>query len=469
MSRIFSGLLFLPFLILLPNLISGTIPFWFDPARDLLLALDNLKKPTLIGPPTGIPGLFYGPFWIWFLSIPLIFSRNPRLADFIVLMIPYCIFFPLLFHALFKKDRAVTLIMWGFLFLSGTLGSYALFIWNPRLAPLFYLILAFLIIHKRSILTDLAAGLIAGLILNIHISFGIGVFLATTIFLAVSPKRLLPFLAGLLVTFIPTIIFEIRHGFNQTNALVNTLTNGFLYNSAVVGVTGFTKEQIFSYTWSLIPKIFQLPSLLVGIILLAILLKRPRLLANEKRLFLYLTLTLISVLLLYLTSKNPVWDYHFIGVDIVIFLLLTILISKWKLLKIGLGVWVVILAIIFIRKEYFLPKPHPFEFSNLSTKEHIVSTIYQDAQKEKFDISIYDPAIYTYDYDYLLGWIGKDKYDFVPEKDRQEMLTKYLIIPKTLPTTKTDFINYRSPGNIYKTAKTWDIPDGTTIIKRVKK
>ena len=68
-SLAFSLFFLFPLFLSLKNIIQGNIPFWFDNARDFLLALGNLEKPTLIGPPTGIPGVFYGPYWIWLLSI----------------------------------------------------------------------------------------------------------------------------------------------------------------------------------------------------------------------------------------------------------------------------------------------------------------------------------------------------------------------------------------------------------------
>jgi len=60
-------------------IISGNISFWYDPARDMLSAWDNLHKLTLIGSTSGIPGIFYGPYWIWLLSIPIFFSKDPVL------------------------------------------------------------------------------------------------------------------------------------------------------------------------------------------------------------------------------------------------------------------------------------------------------------------------------------------------------------------------------------------------------
>src|SRR6187551_3411896 len=79
----------------LHNVFSASIPFWYDPARDMLMGWDNLHKFTLIGPTTGIPGLFYGPYWIWMLSLGELFSKDPRIVILIVATLPYLILFPL--------------------------------------------------------------------------------------------------------------------------------------------------------------------------------------------------------------------------------------------------------------------------------------------------------------------------------------------------------------------------------------
>src|SRR5690349_8799468 len=100
-------LLLIVFSILLPlatslHLLLLGVNFWYDPARDLMSAWDNLSKLTLIGPTSGIPGLFYGPYWIWLLSFGLLFSKNPGIVTFIVATIPYLILFPLVWFQ-FRK------------------------------------------------------------------------------------------------------------------------------------------------------------------------------------------------------------------------------------------------------------------------------------------------------------------------------------------------------------------------------
>src|SRR5438046_2413526 len=85
---------FLPAIIIIYKTLSGSFPLWYDIARDLLSALANFQKPTLIGPTSGIPGVFYGPYWIWLLSFAQIFSHDPRIITLLVATIPYLFLFP---------------------------------------------------------------------------------------------------------------------------------------------------------------------------------------------------------------------------------------------------------------------------------------------------------------------------------------------------------------------------------------
>src|SRR5574342_726111 len=99
---IFALILLVPFILVLKTVLSGNIDLWYDNARDLLMALDNQRKLTLIGQPTGIPGLFYPPYWIWILSIGLFFSKDPKIVTLLVAALPYLIIFPLIWFRFSK-------------------------------------------------------------------------------------------------------------------------------------------------------------------------------------------------------------------------------------------------------------------------------------------------------------------------------------------------------------------------------
>src|SRR3989344_163041 len=113
----------LPFIIALHSISVGNIPFWYDPARDFLLGQDNIKKLTLIGPTSGIPGIFYGPYWIWLISLGQLVSKDPRVVVFLILAIPYMVIFPFVLFR-FKKIFGISTIIILWLYFSFSSGLY---------------------------------------------------------------------------------------------------------------------------------------------------------------------------------------------------------------------------------------------------------------------------------------------------------------------------------------------------------
>ncbi|MBL7159626.1 hypothetical protein ISS85_04065 [Candidatus Microgenomates bacterium] len=495
-SLAFSLFFLFPLFLSLKNIIQGNIPFWFDNARDFLLALGNLEKPTLIGPPTGIPGVFYGPYWIWLLSISLIFSKDPRFATILVSIIPYFTLFPYLLWKLSKllKNNSYLLIWPLFIF---NYESYVTFLWNPHPAPLIFLMLIYLTItvfsqKKNKALKMMLVGLTAGFLTNFHMSFGIGT--TGTIFLyfiinafislkgVVNVKRaflkacfdLGALMLGVFVAFLPFFIFEIRHGFNQIKAIGHTIIMSTLYNSAVVGQIGLKKPEIIYQFFKPLNQVFKMPKHFSYFIVLTIIvfvyyqLKKQNIsfIKIEKKLLCLLFLFTFGIFCLFLSSKNPVWTYHFIGFEMIVLILIALIASKFKYLKFGLLCWSIILVLSNFVKIIESPITNPLTLSSLSTKKHITEKIYQDANQDSFAVFTYSSAIYTYDYDYLFTWLGEDKYSCQPEKEQSEAKFIYLIIPQTKKAILQDFINYKTPNKNYETVKEWKIPDGTIIVKR---
>lgn len=150
----------------------------------MLLGLDNLQKPTLIGPPSGIPNEFYGPYWIWLISAALTISRDPRFVTFFVEAIPYFVIFPFVLYRFSKilKKEIVLMIFVVFTFSF----NYKFFLWNPHLAPLFYLSFVYMLLKSDFIsLKPLnivwigLSGFLLGLVMNFHLSFGLGLMVSS--------------------------------------------------------------------------------------------------------------------------------------------------------------------------------------------------------------------------------------------------------------------------------------------------
>jgi len=482
------------------NILNGYSAFWFDPARDFILALANLNKISLIGSPTGIPGVFYGPYWIWLISFAMLATKDPSLIIIILLVMPYFIIFPALllkFQKFFPKGIIIALL-WLFYLSSG---NYIIQIWNINYAPLIFLAITNLVVVfskldrlKYKLFCIFATAALNALLINFNFSFGFAVTISTAIFIAILQLQKVLFnkanlntkiltvvsvfftyFLGLLLIETPIIIFEIRHNFLQTKAIIRTLTEAILYNSAVVGQTGqkkyeilnsiiFTKPARFLAVNTLVLKVIYI--FLVFLIIYTFAKRKEITIQIPKILTIYLLLTTLVTALIYTSSKNPIFDYHFAGLEIVILFLTGIVVKNNSYLRKLLYIWVLLLAMqnifSFIKYYNFVQ----YKGTPLWLKTAIVKTVYEDAGRNQFQAFAYSPAIYTYDYDYLFYWLGT-YYKTQPIQNTR-VNTIYLIIPDSSKDIYYDFINYKTPNTQYKSKKIWVMIDGTTILKRVK-
>ena len=484
----------LPLTSSLRSVILGTFPFWFDPARDLLLAWGNINKITLIGPPSGIPGIFYGPYWVWWLSTSMVISKDPRWVDFMTLTLPYFTIFPFIlykFHRIFGK--IVVVILW--LLFIFAFQNYTTYIWNPHLAPLITLIIMYLLISInyydqniiKTILKILFAGICLGLLINFHISFGSTVFLGSIVFLIVNAfvnyfsykkngslyqfSLILIFILGILCTYILFFSFEMRHGFQQLRVLFTV----FSTNHSLVGYQGLSKQLIISLFFGKIGDILSISSLLANIffitsfiiVIAQIKFKKVMLSSEEGKLILLSFCVGVSTLSVYLLSKNPIWNYHFIGVEIIFLLVLGVFLKKIPVIRYIALVWVIYL---YVHGSYqFIQNlsSDPSTITSASTEEHVVNIIYKNSEHKPFAVYSYNSAIYTYEYDYLFRYVGEKNHLPQPINSFSNPTYIYLILPSQTTPVLQDFVHSHIPQN-YKVKDTWVMNDKTEIIKAVK-
>lgn len=364
--------------------------------------------------------------------------------------------------------------------------GYTTQIWNPYLAPLFFLILIYLVVFtstkkldRLTIFRVFLIGILSGLVINFHISFGIGVTLGTLVFLLITTvhnnksdvfKLTITFFLGLLFTFIPFLLFESRHGFNQIKTAMMTISSA----GAVVGQTGLSKNQILLHFFAKFSELLGVPggfsymilTLSTLLFLYLIVRKQIKFRDEEKKLLFLLATIFITILTIYLISKNPVWPYHFIGVEMIFLFLIALICKKIPLIKNLLGIWVMILLIIntttFV-KSFYTSSAN----ASLNIEKQVVTTISHDAKEKTYTVFIYNSSIYTYDYSYVFNWLVKKAVPFDPGQIPTDSALVYLVIPADYKRSK-DFIQYRTPDTNYKTSNQWTFPDGTMVVKRQK-
>ena len=486
-----------PIIAIFHKIVTGDIAFWYDPARDMLSSLANLNKFTLIGPPSGIPGIFYGPYWIWFLSFGQLFSYDPRFVTMVVLTLPYLLLFPFILSRFSKIFSPFTIILLWLLFLL-SFSEYMTKLWNPYPAPLLILLVIYLQFIKKkntslkNVFLTFGVGFTAGLVTNFHLSFGIGILFGLLLYQIgeiffyfyknndkgkVALHKIFElglFFLGLFLSFLPFIIFELRHQFLQTKTLFNALT----HYGGVVSLKGLSQIDILQLFFKRGAELLHIPFILaIFVVVFFIGLYGYRFKKRhdgQKKLEIKLLLILLAlsvvILFIYLTAKNPVWSYHFIGVEILFLLLIGILLNRSKYFQISLCVWVLYLiassGLTFLQSL----RGHPENIAgNLVAAESIVNKIDKESNNQPYVVFAYSPSIYIYEYTYLFKWLYQKEVPYDPGQVQSGSNLVYLIIPNSAKSMYNSFIEYRSPAKQYRTARSWTMQDGTVILERIKK
>ncbi|MCL4385949.1 MAG: hypothetical protein M1326_06530, partial [Cyanobacteria bacterium] len=452
--------------------------FWYDPVRDLLSAWDNLHKITLIGPTSGIPGIFYGPYWIWILSVGVWFSKNPRFTYLLVATFPFCILFPLVLLKFSRIFKISTIILLWFFFICSDGWGYAVSLWNLNLSTLFLLVLAYLAMTTdfsksgtKLWVKSILIGLIAGLIFNFNMALGSAVitgafiFMLIQYFLIINKQKkhlknlgqglliLLSYIIGLILIFLPFFFFELRHGFQQIRVFIKALTT----LGAIVNIRVLDQKEILSIFFGRFGYIlhtnwwgvYLLEIFAVLIFLWLVYKKKIKLNVEERRLIFFLLLLSGAILFIYLTAKNPIWSYHFIGTEVIFLLLIGLIVDKINIFKLILFIYVVYLVfgmVMVVNRSFHT---NLLLSSSLYTKEHIVDIINSNANNKEYTVFAYSSSIYTYDYSYLFRWKYKKDLPFDPGQIKMGAKLVYLIIPNDPKVIREDFINYRT-RNIFK-------------------
>jgi len=270
----------------LPFIIDRTFVFQFDHGKDSLAILEMIvsRSPTLIGPWTSIPGLFFGPGW-YYLLFPgyLLSSGDP--ASAVVTMILLGLVQIFFVQKYFGLNAAILVSTVPAFF------SIAQSAWNPfPMTMVSFAILAVLkVLEKNKILT-IKKSLILGLFSSIgfHFSSAFAIFYPLFILLSLLLKKI-PFklrhisifLVALCFGFIPQVIFEFRHNFMQTRSIISYLNSQVGSDSGIVELWQIFGASIGEYKLASLPNIFgassmvseiifyfSLSSLLIGIFLM---------------------------------------------------------------------------------------------------------------------------------------------------------------------------------------------------------
>src|SRR3972149_12110870 len=118
---------------------SNSFAFTYDVGRDMLAVSDiaSLNKIPLIGATTGLPGVFYGPWWYYMLTpFFIIFSGNPQGIAFVMALVGVITIIAGYFLGKALGGNFLGLSLAVLISVSAILISLSSQIWNPNIVPI---------------------------------------------------------------------------------------------------------------------------------------------------------------------------------------------------------------------------------------------------------------------------------------------------------------------------------------------
>jgi len=421
--------------------VDKILGFYFDQGRDALVIWDLIYKGEffLIGPTTGLAGIFRGPYY-YYLIAPFYFLGSGSPVWPSVFLAVTTIFAGLLGYILGKKIvgreagiifAVISSFSFNIIFASRWLSNP-----TPMLALSMILVWAMIKVTEGKKWGWPVIALTSGLSLfNFGSSGELFYFPAIFIFLVWQWKNR-PDLKNLIIsvilftlTFAPLVLFDLKHEGILRNNIISTFGQE---KSFVVPSMNFISERTKIYYDIFTNKIFQsrgeIETYMLGAAGVIFLVLLPGLFKDKGfRVVLLLLLSATIGLYFYQGNYGVLYDYYMTGYYLIFILLFSLVLGKaWKY---PLGkAFVVLFLILFLKNNVEIAMSRisdnldgPGSIGLLNQKQSI-DWIYGDAGGRPFNVDVYVPPVIPYAYDYLFRWYGGRIHGREPEVNQIELL-----------------------------------------------
>lgn len=423
--------------------INELLGFWYDQGRDGLVIWDLIHKGKffLIGPTTGLPGIFRGPFY-YYLITPFYWLGNGNpIVPYVFLVLTTVAAVWLIYYLGKKIQDEVT----GFIAAIIAAFSFSIILasrWLSNPTPM--LLLSLLLVWGMIKVIDgkrWAWPVIAGVTGLSLFSFGSSGELfylpAILIFLIWQWKRRLDiknFVLSLVtfgITFAPLAIFNLRHGNILLNNLLGTFGEGS--GSFKIPSLNFIRDRGLLYIDIFSNKIFQgqgwVVALSLALVGIAFLLLLPKLLKNAKaKVVMLLFFTALIGLFFYQGNYGILYDYYLTGYYLIFVLLFALVIGLiWRQNIIGKFFVVFFLILFFATNIPSIRGRYSDDCSGEASICYVnqlkaIDWIYKNAGERQFNVDVYVPPVIPYAYNYLFTWLGTTKYHKLPAEPQITLL-----------------------------------------------
>jgi len=417
-------------IIALTSIIYGVFPITYDQGRDWLWVKNqfDLGRPSLVGPAGSIRGIFFGPLWFWLLAIPYGLTGGSPLA--MTLFNAVIVYASIIVAALifYKYEKLIFWFIILFGFTSPVIHGIANHAFSQHLLPILTLLFIYALVKNKFAW----AGLIAGLMW--HAEPPIAVFsVPLLIYRAIKRKISLREMALALLTFaipfLPLLVFDWRHDWIQLHSIL----------SFIGGDTRGLQEIARSTLWQRVidrpekiltifqQTIFKAPNLIAFFVMIIIfdLLRKVKTNRFIKE-FIHIGLLYIaSLIIIFIFYPHEFKLFYLDGFRLLLIIFTAIATAQlWKIFKnkqyLTLGLVFLFLLnmtpISFIRSIITNFKDERLLGSLFINQLAAVDWIYEDAQGKGFKVYTFVPAIYDYNWQYIIMWRGLKKYGYLPEE-----------------------------------------------------
>lgn len=410
--------------------IPQVLGFYFDQGRDALVIWDliHLHKFFLIGPTTGLAGIFRGPYY-YYLITPFYFlgGGNPVVpADFLALTSVIAIYLMYLLASKIqdKTSGIIAAVIAGFSFYIVLAGRW---LSNPTPMLILSMILVYSMFRiaktnkrKDAQIWWAIISAVAGLSLFNFGSSGEFFYFPALFIFVIWQRKKFPTLKYLLIsgfvfflTFAPLVLFDLKHDHILLHNLFSTF--GGDGGSFKLPTQSFMAERTRSYYDIFTNKLFdarEKPEIIVMVIAaIFFLINLPKLIKNDGyKIIILLLISPIIGLYFYQGNYGVLYDYYLTGYYLIFILFYGLIFGKiWKANIVG-KLFIVYFLYLFFSGNL------PIIWSKINdnctgngticfaNEKTAINWIYDNSAGQKFNVDIYVPPQIPYAYNYILTW-----------------------------------------------------------------
>lgn len=429
--------------------IDQYMTFLGDEGRDVLIVRRIFTElhPPLIGPGTSVGNMYLGPLYYYMMALPLLISGFSPVGPAVMVALLGVATIAFLWFVTRKWFGNIAGFTAAALYaISPTIITFSHSSWNPNIMPFFSLLSMYAVwkVWKENKLNWLIVlGISFAFVLQSHY---LGIFLTPTIFIywllkAIESKKkgisksfikksLLAF-ASFLTLMSPLLIFDLRHNFMNTKALIKLIAE----RNSTVSVNILEVLKKIPLTLQLIVNDIlgikgQAPLLIliIFLILISVIIFWKK--CKERKQFIFLILWLSFALIGFSLYKLPIYD-HYLGLIFVVpFILVGGILGKLydsgKLIKLPVILIFLVLLVINLSQNPFRLEPN----RQLKRAQDVAKEILNLDSGKKFNLAVLAQTNYEDGYRYFLElWGGKvlhaDRWDPSTISDQLFVVCEY--------------------------------------------